>query len=98
MSILSKISVAATVFFIPVSTRSGLADPAYSADRHTDARGGGDYNLKSSQRRAEAVVRYLKSRGVDSGQLEVQGYRKKLPKTPDALDAANRGVETCVAN
>ena len=43
-------------------------------------------------------MRYLKSRGVEAALLKAHGYRKNRPKTPDALDAANRGVETCVMN
>jgi outer membrane protein OmpA-like peptidoglycan-associated protein len=40
----------------------------------TDSRGSADYNLNLSQRRAEAVARYLISKGVDKERVEAIGY------------------------
>lgn len=40
----------------------------------TDSRGSADYNLKLSQRRAEAVARYLTSKGIDKDRVEAIGY------------------------
>jgi outer membrane protein OmpA-like peptidoglycan-associated protein len=80
-----------------------LADPALAArrfavDGHTDARGGGDYNLRLSQRRAASVAAYLAAHGVDPARLTPIGYGKTQPKTANPMDAANRRVETRAAD
>jgi len=41
---------------------------------HTDCRGGEDYNLDLSQRRAESVVTYLGTAGIDSTRMRAIGY------------------------
>jgi outer membrane protein OmpA-like peptidoglycan-associated protein len=41
---------------------------------HTDSRGSNSYNNRLSQRRAEAVVRWLVARGVDRDRLVPRGY------------------------
>lgn len=41
---------------------------------HTDSRGSDSYNLSLSQRRAEAAVNYLISRGIDRNRLRARGY------------------------
>jgi outer membrane protein OmpA-like peptidoglycan-associated protein/tetratricopeptide (TPR) repeat protein len=41
---------------------------------HTDARGSNQYNRRLSQRRAEAVVRWLTDRGIDRQRLVARGY------------------------
>ena len=41
---------------------------------HTDSRGSNRYNNRLSQRRAEAVVRWLVERGVDRSRLVARGY------------------------
>ncbi|MFQ5448739.1 MAG: OmpA family protein, partial [Saprospiraceae bacterium] len=41
---------------------------------HTDARGTNLYNKRLSQRRAEAVVRWLADRGIDRHRLVARGY------------------------
>ncbi len=46
---------------------------------HTDARGPDDYNLRLSQRRAEAVVRYMMQRGVDRTRIVPKGYGETVP-------------------
>ncbi|MEM9188713.1 MAG: OmpA family protein [Myxococcota bacterium] len=64
---------------------------------HTDARGRLQYNMDLSQRRAEAVVRYLIEQGVDSGRLEAQGFGPNRPIVENARSrdehAQNRRVE-----
>ena len=46
---------------------------------HTDARGTDDYNLRLSQRRAEAVVRYLEARGISRDRMVPRGYGETVP-------------------
>lgn len=67
----------------------------------TDARGSEAYNKNLSQRRANAVVRYLNSKGVSSGMLFAEGHGKsdlKYPecdpatKCPEWKNEANRRV------
>ncbi len=45
-----------------------------SINSHTDSRGGDEYNMELSQRRAESVVKYLIQNGIDSARLEAKGF------------------------
>jgi outer membrane protein OmpA-like peptidoglycan-associated protein len=45
---------------------------------HTDARGSGHYNQRLSQRRAEAVVRWLADKGVSRSRLVARGYGEQV--------------------
>jgi outer membrane protein OmpA-like peptidoglycan-associated protein len=51
-------------------------NPTYLVElaSHTDARGSNSYNNRLSQRRAEAVVRWLVDKGVDRARLVPRGY------------------------
>lgn len=63
---------------------------------HTDNRGGADYNRELSQRRAAAVMRYLKRRGISAGRLMSAGYGFDRPLVPnDTADnrSLNRRVQ-----
>ena len=71
-----------------------LASAAFRVEGHTDGKGGDRYNLTLSERRAQAVVRYLKERGVDVSKLSAKGYGKNQPRVADPFDPANRRVET----
>lgn len=73
-----------------------FATLAFAIEGHTDAVGDEAYNLDLSQRRAEAVVRYLASLGVDVDRAIAKGYGKSRPRTDDPFDPANRRVETRV--
>jgi len=80
-----------------------LGDPAlesrrFFVDGHTDARGGDDYNIRLSQRRAESVAAYLAGHGVETARLTALGHGKSQPKTADPMDGANRRVETRLAD
>lgn len=41
---------------------------------HTDARGSDDYNIKLSQRRADAAIQYIISKGIDKKRITAKGY------------------------
>lgn len=62
---------------------------------HTDAKGGDAYNLKLSQRRAEAIKRYLMEQfRVDEQRLLAIGYGKEQPKNAaNPLADENRRVQ-----
>lgn len=57
---------------------------------HTDSKGTDVYNMRLSQRRAESVVRYLKSKGIPVSQMVAKGYGETLPLVsntkPDGSD------------
>ncbi|SER00762.1 OmpA family protein [Pedobacter rhizosphaerae] len=55
---------------------------------HTDSRGKDSYNLTLSQKRAEAAVEYLISKGIERSRLEARGYGETVP-----LNKCKNGVE-----
>lgn len=57
---------------------------------HTDSSGSASLNRRLSQQRAESVVRYLVSRGVDESRLEPRGYG---PTQPLVSNETARGRE-----
>lgn len=63
---------------------------------HTDNVGKDAYNLKLSQRRADAVKAYIVSKGGDGSRIETKGYGESMPiadnKTADGR-AQNRRVQ-----
>jgi outer membrane protein OmpA-like peptidoglycan-associated protein len=73
---------------------SRLATASFLVEGHTDGRGSEQFNLSLSERRANAVVRYLADKGVDTSKLVPKGYGKLKPRNPNLLDPANRRVET----
>lgn len=81
---------------------TALRDPrlkgfSFHVEGHTDARGTDDYNLDLSRRRAQAVVRYLESRGIERERVQPQAFGSSRPRTGDPMDAVNRRVETRLA-
>jgi outer membrane protein OmpA-like peptidoglycan-associated protein len=63
---------------------------------HTDSRGSDAYNIKLSQRRAEAVRDYLISKGIAADRLSAKGYGESQPVADNATDEGrfkNRRVE-----
>jgi outer membrane protein OmpA-like peptidoglycan-associated protein len=63
---------------------------------HTDARGPTLSNARLSQRRAEAVMRYLVREGIDPNRLEAKGWGEERPLVKNDTAAnmqANRRVE-----
>lgn len=55
----------------------------------TDTRGSDAYNLKLSQKRANAVVKYLVGKGVPAKMLVAEGHGKKDLKYPECDPATN---------
>jgi outer membrane protein OmpA-like peptidoglycan-associated protein len=51
---------------------------------HTDNRGGSDYNLGLSQRRAEAVRAYLVAHGIADSRISVRGVGEAGPVASNA--------------
>jgi peptidoglycan-associated lipoprotein len=47
---------------------------------HTDSRGSDEYNEELSQKRAQSVVEFLVSRGIEPGRLVAKGYGEKIPR------------------
>jgi transforming growth factor-beta-induced protein len=74
-----------------------IANPvAVEVGGHTDADGSDEANLDLSERRAQAVVDYLISAGVDPGLLTAVGYGETLPIADNETDegrAQNRRIE-----
>jgi outer membrane protein OmpA-like peptidoglycan-associated protein len=67
---------------------------------HTDSRGSEDYNMKLSERRANAVKNLLIQRGVAATRLEVVGFGKTMPVVGNETEAGrqkNRRVEIKIA-
>jgi outer membrane protein OmpA-like peptidoglycan-associated protein len=73
-----------------------LRDLSFLVEGHTDAKGSETYNFDLSQRRAQAVVRYLTAQGVDGARVVAKGYGETKPRASDPFDPANRRVETRV--
>ncbi len=55
---------------------------------HTDSRDTEEYNIELSQKRAQSVVDYLVSKGIDIERLSAKGYGESSPKVVDAGLAA----------
>jgi peptidoglycan-associated lipoprotein len=51
---------------------------------HTDSRDTEEYNLTLSQKRAQSVVDYLVSKGIEIERLSAKGYGESTPKVVDA--------------
>ncbi|MFY7707112.1 MAG: OmpA family protein [Flavobacteriales bacterium] len=50
---------------------------------HTDSRGTTEYNNKLSQQRAESVVKYLTTNGIEKDRLIAKGYGERKPIAPN---------------
>ncbi len=63
---------------------------------HTDSRGSASYNQRLSQARAQAVVDYIVSQGVNLAQITAKGYGEEQPRADNATAEGrqlNRRVE-----
>ena len=71
-----------------------LAGMRFAIEGHTDATGTRDKNMALSQARAQSVVDYLVTQGVDSSRLTAKGYGPDRPiRGTRATAPANRRVE-----
>ena len=74
------------------------AEPALKAtiEGHTDSVGSDAYNMKLSERRANAARDYLVSQGIDAGRITTQGFGESKPVASNDTEegrAQNRRVE-----
>ncbi|WP_452227184.1 OmpA family protein [Lacinutrix cladophorae] len=66
---------------------------------HTDTKGSAAYNLKLSERRAQATIQYVISKGINKSRLSARGLGNSQPKIDcksncsEAEDAQNRRSE-----
>jgi outer membrane protein OmpA-like peptidoglycan-associated protein len=72
-----------------------LADDAFLIAGHTDAKGGAQYNLELSQRRAESVRQFLIANfHIDAAKLIAKGYAFQFLRNPkDPQAGENRRVQ-----
>ena len=66
---------------------------------HTDDTGSDEYNMKLSQQRAEAVVKYFESVGISRSRMQEKWYGESQPKYPNDSEAnreKNRRVELAI--
>lgn len=73
----------------------------FRIEGHTDSEGGAETNRLLSQRRADAVVRFLTHQGIDRARLEGIGYGEDRPIDTNRTApgrARNRRVEFNVSN
>jgi outer membrane protein OmpA-like peptidoglycan-associated protein len=55
-------------------------------DGHCDSRASDSYNQDLSERRANAVLRFLLARGVEPSRLRAEGFGKRYPVTENTTD------------
>ena len=53
---------------------------------HTDSKGSDEYNMKLSASRAQSVVDYLSTHGIDKGRLTSKGYGETKPMATNDTD------------
>jgi outer membrane protein OmpA-like peptidoglycan-associated protein len=71
-----------------------LKGERFEIDGHTDATGAEGYNLGLSERRADAVISYLTSQGLNPALFVAKGFGKTKPRVADPYSPENRRVET----
>jgi len=57
-----------------VQLMNDYPDMKIELSSHTDARGSDNYNMDLSQRRADAAVQYIVSKGIPNGRIVAKGY------------------------
>jgi outer membrane protein OmpA-like peptidoglycan-associated protein len=79
---------------VRILTQEGTV--AVVAEGHTDAIGSDAYNQALSERRADAVRRYLVNGGVEPGRIQTEGFGESRPVASNETDdgrAQNRRTE-----
>ncbi|MHB1024860.1 MAG: OmpA family protein [Desulfobacteria bacterium] len=74
-------------------------DSKVALEGHTDSRGSDKYNLKLSQRRADAVKKYLVDKGENAGRITAEGKGEAYPIASNKTDKGrfeNRRVEILI--
>lgn len=74
-----------------------LGSANFVIEGHTDATGPEPYNQRLSERRAAAVVTFLREQGADTSRFVVKGMGEASPRANDPFDPVNRRVETRIA-
>jgi OmpA-OmpF porin, OOP family len=90
----------AVLDLVAEAIKTRCAGKTITIEGHTSVSGSPESNQQLSERRAQAVERYLIERGVPASQLRAVGYGESRPITTDASPEAqkvNRRV-TLVAN
>lgn len=67
---------------------------------HTDSTGKADWNKTLSQKRADSVMKYIVSKGIEQSRLKAVGYGSEKPLADNADEAGqemNRRVEFLIA-
>jgi len=80
--------------FAEALSRPEMGTLRFAVDGHTDASGPETYNQGLSERRAQAVVEFLKAQGIDPERLQARGFGEEKPAVDDPRDRRNRRVET----
>lgn len=78
---------------------SKYEDTQILLEGHTDDTGSDDYNMKLSERRAEAVSSYLVSHNLPASRLKTKWYGESQPKFPNDSEVnreKNRRVEIAI--
>jgi outer membrane protein OmpA-like peptidoglycan-associated protein len=57
---------------------------------HTDIKGGDEYNMELSRRRAEQVIQYLRDRGIDESRLKLSYHGFEEPVANNDTDEGRR--------
>ena len=79
-----------------VKIMSENPDLAMEIAAHTDSMGSAEYNLQLSQKRAESIVNYLQSKGINALRLKGTGYGEGRPIASNRTEDGrikNRRVE-----
>ena len=79
-----------------VSTNIDDEELNVEIDGHTDNIGPADYNMKLSERRANIVMEYFFSKGIDANRLTIKGFGSTKPAASNDTQegrAKNRRVE-----
>jgi OOP family OmpA-OmpF porin len=73
----------ATILGWIVDRLSECENQNVKVEAHTDATATEDYNLELSDRRADAVVRFLIERGIDAERITSEGFGESRPIAPN---------------